>query len=557
MKTTQPVYLFFIVFLLVTLITSCFLSTPRHAKIMCPTFGGGGGNSLDWINPMSGVYGNIPIEPGVLTAGELNDFSKWNLWKDITGDDLSVFQEGWAIVPKERYVVQVTNEDHRPVLDASITIFSDEGNIIWRTRTDNTGKAELWANLFGDSISPSYFEVHYNDKSYRGEEIKKFERGINFIEIPVECHVPNQLDILFAVDATGSMGDEINYLKEELNNIITETKEKNPSLNIKMGSLFYRCIGNSYVTRKSGFSTDIGRTASFIKNQEAGEGGVEAVEVALEESISHFEWSEDANARLLFLILDEPPGSEPAIIKQLQRAVLKAAEKGIRIIPVVASGTGLVYDKRLEYLMRSIALATNGTYVFLTNHSGVGNAHTDPTTDEFDVEHLNKLLMRLIQQFAKAPSCEENYADYKNGISDTTLVEIIEHVVLDSTMIAKGLDSTLVTSTLEQVPVMSVRNEETFDNPIVKFIHRNDKPVINKSFKFYPNPTQGRVTVEIEGEINELYLSDMNGKLLERYTFVDQQKKEIDISRYATGLYFLQYENQGKWFTGKILLVKE
>jgi hypothetical protein len=56
--------------------------------------------------------------------------------------------------------------------------------------------------------------------------------------------------------------------------------------------------------------------------------------------------------------------------------------------------------------MRSIALATNGTYVFLTNDSGVGEAHIKPTTDRFDIELLNTLLVKLITKYAYTADCQ-------------------------------------------------------------------------------------------------------------------------------------------------------
>jgi len=46
--------------------------------------------------------------------------------------------------------------------------------------------------------------------------------------------------------------------------------------------------------------------------------------------------------------------------------------------------------------MRSAALITGGTYVFLTNDSGIGNSHEMPAVGEFTVEYLNSCLVRVI-----------------------------------------------------------------------------------------------------------------------------------------------------------------
>jgi hypothetical protein len=49
--------------------------------------------------------------------------------------------------------------------------------------------------------------------------------------------------------------------------------------------------------------------------------------------------------------------------------------------------------------MRSFALLTNGTYVFITDHSGIGNSHLVPTIGDYEVEKLNDLLVRLVGEY--------------------------------------------------------------------------------------------------------------------------------------------------------------
>ena len=98
----------------------------------------------------------------------------------------------------------------------------------------------------------------------------------------------------------------------------------------------------------------------------------------------------------MFMILDAPPHHDPQKLKSIQRAVRAASEKGIALIPVVASGI----NKETEFLMRFMAMRTNGTYVFLTDHSGIGNPHLKPTVGQYNVEYLNTLMLRLIRKYA-------------------------------------------------------------------------------------------------------------------------------------------------------------
>ena len=49
--------------------------------------------------------------------------------------------------------------------------------------------------------------------------------------------------------------------------------------------------------------------------------------------------------------------------------------------------------------MRSFAILTNGTYVFITDDSGVGNDHLEPTIGDFEVEKLSDLMVRLVSEY--------------------------------------------------------------------------------------------------------------------------------------------------------------
>jgi len=54
-----------------------------------------------------------------------------------------------------------------------------------------------------------------------------------------------------------------------------------------------------------------------------------------------------------------------------------------------------------------MALATNGTYVFLTDDDGNASLHTKITTSFFNAEFLNSLLERIIRQMVIADKCPE------------------------------------------------------------------------------------------------------------------------------------------------------
>jgi hypothetical protein len=310
------------------------------------------------------------------------------------------------------------------------------------------------------------------------------------------------------------MGDEIQFLKAELHDVIGKVKDSLPASNINLGSVFYRDQGDEYVTRKSDFSRNINQTVDFIKAQHAGGGGdyPEAVEEALEVAITQMSWSKEARARLLFLVLDAPPHQTKEIVSAMQQVARQAAAKGIRIIPITASGI----DKSTEYLMRSLALATNGTYVFLTDDSGIGNPHIKPTTDKYDVELLNKLLVRLITKFTQSPNCRPVPVAPVNG-AGTAFSE------------ASG-------KTTDQKPQGSIpgKQERAF-------------------FKLFPNPVKDQLHIEFSDPVKEFFITDITGKIVTRGTPA-QRNTTVSMVSYSTGVYFLKAQNKNKWETERFVL---
>lgn len=465
-------------------------------------------------------------EAGKLTAGEINDFSNWDLWKDLTNGELSNYQSSWKIAPKNRFSVQVINENRQAIVNVEVSLLNASGSLVYKTLTDNTGKAELWSVLgFEEVYDNSYsIKVNYKGGSKTIRKAKSFQQGINNVTFKSGCDLNYDVDISFVVDATGSMSDELNFLKAELNEVIFQSKQIDQRLNFRFSNVFYRDHGDDYVTKKQGFSRVLSESIIFISDQYAGGGGdfPEAVDIALDEAINGLDWNLEARARLLFLILDAPPHNNPEVHTKLKKLMREAAAKGIRIIPLVASGI----TKDAEYLMRTIALATNGTYAFLTDHSGIGNSHLAPSTDDYEVELLSDLLIRVITNYTYQPDCDEEIPTFDTDLPDSL-------VVYDTPIIT---DSSLVGDSL---------------NP--QFPDRE----VQVSWKYWPNPTNGIVNIEVDRDVEELMITDMNGKVLIRLdNLVKDRAVQVDFSQYSTGIYLIRYPVGKQWISGKVILVK-
>jgi hypothetical protein len=237
----------------------------------------------------------------------------------------------------------------------------------------------------------------------------------------------------------------------------------------------------------------LGTTQAFIDKQYASGGGdyPEAVPEALMAALNSSGWNENARARIAFLVLDAPCHEDAKTLSLLHEQVLNAAALGVRIVPVVCSGLG----ESGEYLLRSIALATNGTSFFLTDDSGIGHSHLKPTTDSLKVEHLNDMLVRTIVEFSTMPKCNDgNDGNDENDV-----------------------------------------NEQFVPNPFGPKELAQNPEIPHGEGVHYIVDISGKLIAVFEGDIDNYQLSIVNYQL-------------------PIGVYFIKTYIDGQWFTKKVLV---
>lgn len=333
--------------------------------------------------------------PGQITAGEWNDLAHWDFWNSLMKEDIYGNMPGiWSFNLGGRIQVKATDNRGGIAADVPVRLLSGDHHILWESRTDNKGEVNLFPLMNEQQTRKDDLKIQAGD-----DQPKKIslQQQVNRLTIPGYNRPEAVLDAAFVVDATGSMSDEMDYLKAELTDVIGKVADHNSGLTIHTAAVFYRDEDDAYLTRKSDFTNDISETVQFIRKQDADGGGdfPEAVHTALDVALNELEWSSVARARILFLVLDAPPHQNQDVITKVNKLVALASRKGVRIVPVVSSGI----DKETEFLMRYMAIATGGTYVFLTDDSGIGNSHLQPTVGRYDVEYLNDLMVRLIDSY--------------------------------------------------------------------------------------------------------------------------------------------------------------
>lgn len=367
--------------------------------------------------PAPGVKEDEPVSPraGLLTAGEWRDNDNWGFFTNLVHTGRFSFRQ-FGIAPYQRVVVQAVSEGI-PAEKVKVRLCTASGDAIAHSVTDHNGKAYLYYNIYGGQEKADYVVLVKPDGSEvladladAGQKTNQNEEQINnqgqldpyfseYIvseELSVELGALEKsghiLDLMFVFDTTGSMGDELMYLQKEFEDIAGRVADQNTRFSVN----FYRDDDDAYVVRANPFSNDIEATAAQI-NAEAADGGgdyEEAVDKALFNAVMEHDWRENA-VKLMFLILDAPPHNTQETAANLRSALDSAMEQGIRIIPIASSGVNEI----TEAFLRSIAMLTGGTYTFLTDDSGIGNSHLEPTVGAYTVEALNEMIVRLIKEY--------------------------------------------------------------------------------------------------------------------------------------------------------------
>jgi len=344
--------------------------------------------------------GTTQYEPGVITAAEWNDLNNWEFWQSlIQNNEYYSFLNRWEMYPVQRYELTLTNQENKPIIDASVALYSQNNEILWKARTDNFGKAQLWSKFENIDEPAAFIKFNYNNSNVTIPNIDTYTDGIIEFQHNTSNVTANNIDVMFIVDATGSMGDELEYLKTELLDVIQRVQNKNNNSTLRLGSIFYRDQGDDYIVRNFSLTENVNEIYNSVSAQSAAGGGdfPEAVHSALEAAIEQQSWSTSAISRIAFLILDAPPHYNSNVIDQIKNYTKLSAEKGIKIIPVSASGI----DKETEFLLRILSISTNGTYTFITDDSGIGNDHLEATVGQYEVEYLNDLIVRLINKYSQ------------------------------------------------------------------------------------------------------------------------------------------------------------
>ena len=173
-----------------------------------------------------------------------------------------------------------------------------------------------------------------------------------------------RLDVVFLLDATGSMGDEIAVIKTKIREMISDIALGEPPPDVRFGIVAYRDRGDEYVTRAYPLTRNIDQIVDDLHAIEATGGGdyPESLNEGLHVALDQMSWDRSPEAaRLVFLIADAPPHLDYAQDFDYREEAEIAARDHIVVHAIGASGL----DEAGEEAFRHIATRTRGEFQWL------------------------------------------------------------------------------------------------------------------------------------------------------------------------------------------------
>ena len=231
----------------------------------------------------------------------------------------------------------------------------------------------------------------------------------------------HQIDVVFAVDTTGSMGGLLDGAKRTVWSIASHIRKTDPDADLRIGLVAYRDIGDDYVTKPLSLTSDLDAVYAELATYQAAGGGdtPEDVDAALDDSLHKMQWRDGAK-KLIFVVGDAPPASRGEV-PTFDVSAREAAERGI-MINTIRCG----FDNDTASTFKRISSLGNGVFSTIQQNGGVQQVAT-PYDDKLaalssEIDHTSIIMgdegvrgryeAKMASAEAAAPASKADRASY-------------------------------------------------------------------------------------------------------------------------------------------------
>ena len=330
----------------------------------------------------------IPVD---LTAGEVDDNKQWTEYlryrSDYRGPPIH------DVDVSERFTITVLDALDRPVPNANVSVSAGD-DLVFEGRTYANGQTLFFPRAFPGTSNALTFRLDVEkdgvSQSLSAERNQESEWVVRLdVDQPYGDRVP--LDLLFLLDATGSMADEIAQIKTTLLSVSERISALPSRPDLRFGMVTYRDRGDDFVTRLYDFEAHVPTFLSTIQDvvADGGDDTPESLNEALHVAVHRPTWRLDDAIRLVVLVADAPPHLDYAEDFDYAVEMIEANRRGMKIFAIASSGL----DEQGEYIFRQLAQHTMGRFAFI-----LYGGETSHSVSGYSVEQLDDLVVRLVQE---------------------------------------------------------------------------------------------------------------------------------------------------------------
>ena len=326
-----------------------------------------------------------------LTAGEVDDNQRWTEYLQYRDEYRGPRVHDVDV--SERFTITVLDALGRPVPNAAVSVSAGE-ETIFEGRTYANGQTLFFPRAFPGTANVQTFRLQVEkdgvSESLDAERDQETD-WIVHLDVDVSYGDSVPLDLLFLLDATGSMADEIDQIKTTLLSISERINALPSRPDLRFGMVTYRDRGDEFVTRVYDFDADVPTFLSTIQDVIADGGGdtPESLNEALHVAVHTPNWRLDDAIRLIVLVADAPPHLDYVEDYDYAAEMIEANRRGMKIFTIASSGL----DSQGEYIFRQIAQHTMGRFIFI-----LYGGETSHSVSEYSIEQLDHLVVRLVQE---------------------------------------------------------------------------------------------------------------------------------------------------------------
>jgi len=378
----------------------------------------------------------VPGSSG-LKAGYSDDNAQFGYFVDFLKKFGEV--EHYAYDISERLTIRVLDAAGKPVANARVSVQAD-GKKLASGQTYSDGGYRFYPAAFGTQATTFELRAESGRLSARLSARRDGPRIVELkLQGPRVVPEPLPLDVLFVMDTTGSMGEEIQRLKSTIEIIYANLEELKPRPRVRFGLVLYKDRGDEYITETTPFTGDLEAFQASLDPVEASGGGdgPEDLESALDDAVNAMDWNKDG-LRLAFVVTD----AEAHLDYNRDYTYISAAtDARARAIKLYTIGTGGLPIEG-EYLLRQVSQLTDARYIFLTygedgeSAGGAEGSVSHHTGANFQTDKLEAIIIRFVKEevanLSDTPlAADDDYFDAKK-VADESRDETLGKLFADA-----------------------------------------------------------------------------------------------------------------------------